>query len=610
MFASCSQYKDGLLSGAAFRQLSWGINTALDHCYNSATWSGEKETSFGDRFEWGWLISEGFLDPPKWLSYCKIFGSSFANHFTRGDDARRLELFLAISRAHEEVCKSESVLDPAFAAHLIQESQQIKVQADKQFAALALLSPDIASAVVTRQTCQLVLKDFLHEVENLYENAQLKATDFASMKEDILAKRRELLSYLPEADEKHVSNLRQENLRRYFPLDGHLIKKMTKKSFKAGEMILKGNLRADAIYFVEKGTVQLKLGEDEGDIAMFGDGCCINDTQVLLDDAGFDSQNVSDVIAVTEVSMHCLTFRSLSDISGHKLGKHEQDFFILKMWQYAGCLLSLRNPELFNFVMPPAGFQWASATMAIKEKGARLILSGRCLLVQGILEKRLGSLPPQNKLKRVNNKLEALTKGGEGFHAIEAFAYLSPTECDACVFIVKTDKCKLLLSPDAMCMDADESNVELSNRMKQASLPEDDDSTWNHHPLKDQPIWSCDYGCTFVGTAAAVRKHEQTCDLQGREQARSAQDLTIPRTESGPGSAGSSFITRFPSIMARRSSLITDSKCFISRTESEENKQRAVQRRSSIIVDPGSKQNALAKSRTPALQANGHTEDM
>ena len=75
-----------------------------------------------------------------------------------------MELFLAVSRAHDEVCKVESVLDnyPAYATHLAQESQNIKVQADKEYAALALLSPDIASAVTTRQICQLVLNDFLN----------------------------------------------------------------------------------------------------------------------------------------------------------------------------------------------------------------------------------------------------------------------------------------------------------------------------------------------------------------------------------------------------------------------------------------------------------------
>jgi CRP-like cAMP-binding protein len=384
-----------------------------------------------------------------------------------------MELFLAVSRAHDEVSKVESVLDNyhAYTAHLAQESHNIKVQADKKYAALALLSPDIASAVTTRQTCQLVLNEFLHEVENLYESAQLKATDFASMKEDILSKRRDLLSFLPKTGETFLAKLRQENLRRYFPEDSCLIKMMTEKRFSSGEMVLNGKLTADAIYFIEEGTVQLQLGE-YGSSTMFGDGCCINDTQALLDDAGFEVDNVSDVIAVTDVTMHCLTFQSLRDIND-ELGKQEKASFVHKLWQYAGSLLSMRCPGLFAFATPPAEFQWASATMAIKGKGASLILSGRLLLVQGLLEKRLNSMSP-SKLARNKNKQEEEAE----FNTIEAFAYLSPTECNGYVFTVKTDTCKVLLSPETTCTEVDEANMELMQRLQRiksrAALPEDE----------------------------------------------------------------------------------------------------------------------------------------
>ncbi len=445
----------------------------MDHCYNEHE---QKKLSQGGRgsFEWGWLIAEGFLEQPKWLSYCKILGSRVSDHCTRVDNARRMELFLAVSRAHDEVCKVESVLDnyPAYAAHLAQESQNIKVQADKEYAVLALLSPDIASAVTTRQTCQLVLNDFLHEVENLYESAQLKATDFESMKEDILSKRRDLLSFLPKTGETFLAKLRQENLRRYFPEDSCLIKMMTSKRFSSGEMVLNGKLTADAIYFIEEGTVQLQLGQD-GSSTMLGDGCCLNDTQALLDDAGFEIDNVSDVIAITDVTMHCLTFQSLRDIND-ELGKQEKASFVHKLWQYAGPLLSLRCPGLFAFATPPAEFQWASATMAIKGKGASLILSGRLLLVQGLLAKRLNSMSP-SKLAR--NKIKQEEEEAE-FNTIEAFAYLSPTECNGYVFTVQTDTCKMLLSPETTCTEADEANIELMQRLQRmktrAALPEDE----------------------------------------------------------------------------------------------------------------------------------------
>jgi hypothetical protein len=152
--------------------------------------------------------------------------------------------------------------------------------------------------------------------------------------------------------------------------------------------------------------VQLQLGEDEGSSTMFGDGCCINDTQALLDDAGFEIDNVSDVIAVTDVTMHCLTFQSLRDIND-ELGKQEKASFVHKLWQYAGSVLSLRCPELFDFSTPPAGFQWASATLVVKEKGASLILSGRCLLVQGVLEKwsRPSAGESRSNLRRNKNNV-------------------------------------------------------------------------------------------------------------------------------------------------------------------------------------------------------------
>ena len=511
------------------------MNTALDHCYDMEPLirkrrKFQKETHIGDRFEWGWLTGEGFLDQPKWLSYCTIFGSSVSDHCTRVDIARRMELFLAISRAHDVVCEAEFDLDicPEYAAHFIQESKQIKVQADKEYAALALLSPDIASAVTTRQTCQLVLKDYLHQVEILFESAQLKATDFASMKEDILSKRRKLLYYLPKTDETFISKLRQENLRRYFPEDSRLIKKMTKQRFKAGEMVLDGKRIAEAIYFIEQGTVQLQLGEDEGDLTMCGDGCCINDTQVLLDDAGFEFENVSDVIAVTDATLHCLTFQSLRDIND-EIGKHEKASFVHKLWQYAGSVLSLRCPELFDFSTPPAGFQWASATMVVKEKGASLILSGRCLLVQGVLEKWLRPSAGKSRSNLRRNK-NNLNKQEAELNTIEAFAYLSPTECDGYAFTVLTDNCKLLLSPQTICMKTDEAKVELSTRRPEASLPENEEAPGDEDELE----WDCDWGCGFVGTASVVRAHEHTCDQRrrDREHSRTSKEHSRSRAPS------------------------------------------------------------------------------
>jgi CRP-like cAMP-binding protein len=505
----------------------------------------QKETQIGDRFEWGWLIEEGFLDQPRWLSYCTIFGSKFSEHCTRVDNARRMELFLAISRAHDA---AEFDLDicPEYAAHFIQESKQIKVQADKEYAALALLSPDIASAVTTRQTCQLVLKDYLHQVEILFESAQLKATDFASMKEDILSKRRKLLDYLPKTDETFISKLRQENLRRYFPEDSRLIKKMTKQRFKAGEMVLDGKRIAEAIYFIEQGTVQLQLGEDEGGLTMCGDGCCINDTQVLIDDAGFEFENVSDVIAVTDATLHCLTFQSLRDIND-ELGKHEKDSFVHKLWQHAGSVLSLRCPELFDFSTPPAAFQWASSTMVVKEKGASLILSGRCLLVQGVLEKwsRPSAGESRSNLRRNKNNVN---KQEAELNTIEAFAYLSPTECDGYAFTVLTDNCKLLLSPQTICKKADEANVELSTRRPEASVPENEEVPGD----EDRLVWGCDWGCGFVGRASVVRRHEHTCDQRRRqrEQSRTSKELSRARglTRGGLDSLPEKSYTRRDSV--------------------------------------------------------------
>ena len=117
-----SQFQNGLLSPAAFRQIEQALKSAIDHANDSTSEAVEQliakvsdsRVQLDDfKFEWGWLEYEGFLELPWWLTSLQeavepkrmrwklfsVFFGYFARKWTRHEHARRLEIMLAVARA-------------------------------------------------------------------------------------------------------------------------------------------------------------------------------------------------------------------------------------------------------------------------------------------------------------------------------------------------------------------------------------------------------------------------------------------------------------------------------------------------------------------------------
>jgi len=535
-----SQAQIGLLSGLAHRQLSWAINTALDHCNDEPEFAAQLAAQLKN-FEWGWLVDEGFLEVPKWLTRIEyilsfsvvkgvvphVYLSRLSQYFTRRQHARRMELLLGVARAHTDTLRAESELYgeniPDCAQNLISESLKIKTIAENEYADLRCQMPDIASAVHTRQTCQLVLSDFDDQIESLHNTTQLTDKEFEYIRKQILSKRRRLMYHLPPRNQEQLDEAMSEadnesSDRRFARLFSHyfsdanmeVIKKYwAVEAFKKGQNILMAHNLADSIYIIDRGMVRLGQAEmsdedketflrtiscestakrtasdvltprreigdwnnaqnyssnyadknfewgppvcssllehDSFNSMMLGDGCCINDVEVLLDDAGFGSYNVGKVVAVTDVKVIRISFRDL------RLHLPTYVDFVQNMWRSGGKSLCMRYPELLDFVPPPADFKWTTATLVCFESNHQIILSGTAILVQGSLQRdhRRNS---RRRSSRKNNSLKGSRSRNSTTDVVfESFKYLSASEMEGFIFTVQTPFCKLLLAEGASC---------------------------------------------------------------------------------------------------------------------------------------------------------------
>jgi len=534
-----SQSKIGLLSGLAYRQLSWAIDTALDHCNDDPDLAVQFAAKH-QNFEWGWLVEEEFLLVPKLLTRIEHFLSISAvkrvvqhgylyrisQYFVRRQHARRMELLLGVARAHTETLRAESELYgdriPDCAQNLTVESMKIKIMAENMYADLRCQMPDIASAVQTRQTCQLVLNDFNDHIESLHNLTQLTDKEFEHIRKRIFKRKKRLMYHLPPTnqeqldrnlspdEEKYNRIFSKKSLTRLFsPLFSDenieaLRKHWTIETFGKGQTVLLANCLADSIYIVATGMVRLgpaRSSEDHlcrgthynmspaasqltlshtnspedtpeilfagnssedcaGEIhqgsleavedacvnaMMLGNGCFINDLELLLDDAGFRSRSLSKVVAVTDVKLIRIAFKDL------RLHLPAYNDVVQALWRNAGKLLCTRYVELFDYLLPPPEFTWPTTRLVCFEAGSQLVLRGPCLLVQGTLQREATGEVVSKEGRRKGSRSSGTQHRNTTGIVVESFRYLGLTDIQGFLFTVNAPFCKILLCESASC---------------------------------------------------------------------------------------------------------------------------------------------------------------
>jgi hypothetical protein len=499
-----SQTQAGMLSGLASRQIKWAIDAAIDHCNDEPEIASDLEHDM-KHFDWGWLVDEGFLQIPKWLKLVehaltslpivalvpKAWCRRILWYFSRRQHARCMELLLCVARAHSETLRSESKIygktPPLAAKRVMDTSLLIKIRAQDEYAMLRQEFPDIASAVHTRQTCQLVLNDFDDQVENLHQTAQISDQEFAAIQKEIVSKRRRLLYHMPRQNEtqqathrfvasnpmsyitfNHVTPVhshlaRSQRISYYLSGEAAVLSKfLIEEHFEPHQVVLSECGIAGAIYIIDSGVVRVGcntegrsgslertqstlsvlslnglVDEDEPDRStILGDGCCINESEFLLHASGYCTYNVDRVIAVTHVKVLCLSFEDMI--------LEEAGFLALleNMWKIAGKTLFTRGPHLFDFVPIPSEFQWESGRLECYEIGRSILISGPVLLVKGSLVQQKNSIRSSSSSRirfSVSKRQRQNTR-------IESFKYLGPTETECFVFTVDSDHCMLFLS--------------------------------------------------------------------------------------------------------------------------------------------------------------------
>ena len=440
---------------------------------------------------------------------------------------------LAVTRAHEDTLRC--------ALHLLQEapesirkifnySHNIKEASENRYAALQYEYPDIACAVRTRQTCQLMLLHMQEEVETLHETAQISDAEHEHYEDSLFHKRLHLTHVLP-----HVKGGSSGvNLLSYYfsqrDLDHFSKAELSVQEFAEFQTICHEQLGADSLYFIAHGMArvyknavyssptlapgsnsksfdrsqsqpevlvgQIVLAADvqgsrygstdtddpdgiaiakENDVHPLGHGngasktahfqsgsngqvkqnihnsfilnktqggpddflankvdqsqvllsagCCFNDVEFLLDEGGFTAKNFGAFVAVTHVRLFRLKFSDLRSKPTQYLA------FLERLWKASGQAMTLRHPELFNY-MPPMAWDWTKVKLNTFADGDKLrFLSSNTspvvLLIQGEVK--------QTHDQYFNVRTIITHK---------PFAFLMPMKGDT--FTVSSETCKIL----------------------------------------------------------------------------------------------------------------------------------------------------------------------
>ena len=226
-----SQYLNGLLSPLAYRRILRAVSTALDHSSDGqgshffAALRGldrnkeHLENARLKKFEWGWLEDLGYFGLPIWLRVVQVlveaacFDSLISKEWrthlvlkwTRTAQAQRMEVMLAVARAHEDTLRCEEPvlrLAPPCVQRVLQESRAIKHMAENKFAELQYQMPDISCAVRTRQTCQLMLDHVKDEIQLLHSTAQISDAEFEAYEHIVFHRSLHLTHILPKVTGK------------------------------------------------------------------------------------------------------------------------------------------------------------------------------------------------------------------------------------------------------------------------------------------------------------------------------------------------------------------------------------------------------------------------
>ena len=282
-----SQFQNGLLSPAAFRQIEQALKSAIDHANDSTSEAVEQliakvsdsRVQLDDfKFEWGWLEYEGFLELPWWLTSLQeavepkrmrwklfsVFFGYFARKWTRHEHARRLEIMLAVARAHEDTLRCELAMlaeegnNMESVLHVLRDSRCIKEAAQNRYAALQFEQPDISCAVRTRQTCQLVLLDMKEEIDTLHTTAQISDEEFERYEHTIFHKRLHFTHALPIVKGGGASDMHL--LSYYFSqedLDHFSHAELSAQNYSQGQTICIHHQEADSMFFIARGMARV-----------------------------------------------------------------------------------------------------------------------------------------------------------------------------------------------------------------------------------------------------------------------------------------------------------------------------------------------------------------
>jgi len=170
---------------------------------------------------------------------------------------------------------------------------------------------------------------------------------------------------------------------------------------------------------------------------LIGAGCCFNDIEFLLTDAGYQCDNFGHLTTVTDVRYFRLRFENLKE------KPIQYNNFLERIWRYSGHMLCQRFPELLNHA-PPEDWTWSTAVLSEYMLDTPLQLSSCVFLVSGAIEQK-----QTRKRGSMMNVAAAATHGNLPLMppiVHEALSFIMPLPGD--VFKVCSGKCKVLSQGD------------------------------------------------------------------------------------------------------------------------------------------------------------------
>mmetsp|Transcript_54586 Transcript_54586/g.127608 ORF Transcript_54586/g.127608 Transcript_54586/m.127608 type:complete len:1367 (-) Transcript_54586:382-4482(-) len=431
-----SQWNRGLLAAGPFRKLRWAVDMALDHMndQNSQSDGTHSRRTDGEELEWGWLMTQGYMEVPWYVRWVKSTPGfrALGEQLELWEKRQHFEMVCAVLRAHEETTRcefTESLEESGQGGNRVQQrmfemSDAIRGRAQKRLADLegADGKNEMGKAVRTRQACCVLLSKLDMQLDELLHIAQITPAEHEVLHNVVVTRLERSRTQYPTWPRRAKY---EQHVMRSIPMFGGIPEDemkaaidelvMEELSFIEGDVIYETNSPFNKVFIVMSGIVESTSQFDdmelEVDINMevflLEPGALFGEVEFLLFHAGVPKDQLAakspTARAKSTVTVYAIELESLSTLA------EKSPSCLQTIWRHSGLVVE----QIYSELMVDSSRNAPSVSAALAWEFATLLPVGaqpgdqQSLLVRGaatLLDGSTISAPPFTIISRRDSR--------------------------------------------------------------------------------------------------------------------------------------------------------------------------------------------------------------